>query len=516
MSTGNKKYVVYTICDDKYIEPCTTMLYSFLLNNRWFDGDIVVMYDNLKKENFEKIKKIDNNIKIVKLPVDKYKTIFENTNGIVAKGLQKAFFKYEVFKKQNYDIIIWLDSDMIIKENIETVFLFDDYDFVWCEDKQHIGKKNYFNTGFFAFRNCDFVKDGSFYSDLFSFTENLNRESFKNEVSYYGLYADQDVLNERVKHFFKKIKIEDCLKYNFPQQIVEQNLINNSKTIHYCGGGKPWDGSFDNKTHEYYYFYNEMKYKSKEVAIFGFNHKKTNYVVHNDNINTPLQVGKARDINNVVCPLTDCMLKNIGEKNRFYLETTGIYWIWKNVNTPIKGHEHYRRRWNLNEEEIKEVLTKNDIILPIRYDLGITIRNHYASSHSLIDIISMEYVIKKLHPEYAEDWNNIIANNNLFYYANCFIAKNEDYNKMCEFIFGVLNEFAFVWNFKIENDIKNHVLIFSEHKCPPDHVREGMSFVDYQMEIMAFMFERLINLYVAHNFKNVYETELIQMEVCGA
>ena len=87
---------------------------------------------------------------------------------------------------------------------------------------------------------------------------------------------------------------------------------------------------------------------------------------------------------------------------------------------------------------------------------------------------------------------------------------------MPEFLFTVLNEFFYVWHLSNDDMVKEHVILFSKKTLPPDHNREGMKWYEYQMEVAAFLCERLINLYVAHNFKNVYESEIVQMEVCGA
>ena len=55
MNTGSKKIAFCTISDNSYYEPCSVMIYSFLKNNNWYDGDIIVFYDDLTEENKSKI-----------------------------------------------------------------------------------------------------------------------------------------------------------------------------------------------------------------------------------------------------------------------------------------------------------------------------------------------------------------------------------------------------------------------------------------------------------------------------
>ena len=70
----------------------------------------------------------------------------------------------------------------------------------------------------------------------------------------------------------------------------------------------------------------------KKIRIFVCCHKP--YDGYSDEVYTPLHVGRA------ISTCTDEMKNmigddtgdNISEKNPYYSEATGIYWIWKNVH----------------------------------------------------------------------------------------------------------------------------------------------------------------------------------------
>ena len=98
---------------------------------------------------------------------------------------------------------------------------------------------------------------------------------------------------------------------------------------------------------------------------------------------TPIQVGA--EINEELPYLKDNTGDNISKKNKNYCELTALYWIWKNTSEDIVGLTHYRRfffknilsKQLLKIKDIEKILTRNDIILPNKVHLDITIEEHY-------------------------------------------------------------------------------------------------------------------------------------------
>lgn len=257
MTAKEEKYALYTICDDKFIDPTSVMLFSFLSNNKWFNGDIVILYDVLSHKNKVKLKAIYENIIFNSINEKLYESLMNGVKGVTAPSLLKCYYKYELFNEQKYDVIMWVDSDIVFQDSIEELFNDDNVDFCWCEDKSFLGKEIYFNTGFFFFRNIENVKNNSFYNDVFEFTENIKTAYFTNENTQQGLYADQDIFNEKVPLYFKNIKNAPALIYNFPQQVERVDLFKNAKIIHYCGGDKPFSEKINKMflSHSLWYYY---------------------------------------------------------------------------------------------------------------------------------------------------------------------------------------------------------------------------------------------------------------------
>lgn len=189
--------------------------------------------------------------------------------------------------------------------------------------------------------------------------------------------------------------------------------------------------------------------KDKDVKIFMLCHKNVDYGFLDNKYVTPIECG-ADIIDNNVCELKDNTGDNISRYNQFFTEDTGIYWIWKNVkNAKYKGQVQYRRRFSMLNEEIDfgSIFSQHDAIIAEPMDLpdlymvpGLTLESQYLIAHNIDDILLMEEIIKELYPEYTESYDKYVKNGRMILYSNGFILKSEDYDKYCEQLFTILNE----------------------------------------------------------------------------
>ena len=114
--------------------------------------------------------------------------------------------------------------------------------------------------------------------------------------------------------------------------------------------------------------------KNQQTAIYVMTHKA--FTPPPDPLYIPLHVGRAaassysRDEKS--SPLSFCVGDNTGdhisEKNCYYSELTGMYWVWKNSHAKVVGTCHYRR-YLLNEQgklfteaQILSLLQQYDVI----------------------------------------------------------------------------------------------------------------------------------------------------------
>ena len=239
--------------------------------------------------------------------------------------------------------------------------------------------------------------------------------------------------------------------------------------------------------------------KSDELQLYCFTHKVPSYGLVDDEYHTPIHVGKSLHPEQEVCAIGDNTGDNISNQNDLMRELTGMYWVWKNVkDVKYVGTEHYRRKWSLEPTEILEQLKTKSIILPEPIGFGNTsMKSHYTSCHSYVDICTIEFLLAKYAPEYVQ-----YLNYNSFFPANCFITTKENYDKACQFVFHFLDQFISTFSLDDNQQLHNHVQMYSSQLCPPDWSANGADWKKYQSGICAFLGERLFSIYNLHNFGN--------------
>ena len=205
---------------------------------------------------------------------------------------------------------------------------------------------------------------------------------------------------------------------------------------------------------------------------------------------------------------------NISELNWFYVELTGDYWVWKNgEKSDIVGMEHYRRHFNLSMDEVEKILSENDIIaFPLI--LGATVEQQYGACHGIADLKCAEAVVKELHPDYADDWDKYIKTENKLYTCNSYITTWDKSMDYYNFLFPILEEVRKrqgYTDYEISKEKKIEELTGKKVPAEDEKERIGDAF-DYQTRIAGLLSERLFTLYIRHNFKNIHDCVLTDIQ----
>lgn len=217
------------------------------------------------------------------------------------------------------------------------------------------------------------------------------------------------------------------------------------------------------------------------IRIYTMTHKK--FEVPKDTMYVPLQVGRATHED--LGYLGDNTGDNISEKNCYYSELTGIYWIWKNVqDLDYVGVCHYRR-YLINEQgkvftkqELLQILQKVDVITTKRVKLRMPYYEGYKKVHHIENLDATGAVIKELYPDYYPMFERLVHGDET-YFGNIMIAKKEVFDAYAK------------WLFTIFAEVEKRVNIDS--------------YDDYHKRVFGFISEILLLVWVRVNKLSVYE-----------
>lgn len=202
-----------------------------------------------------------------------------------------------------------------------------------------------------------------------------------------------------------------------------------------------------------------------------------------DPIYLPLQVGRALHDNYGY--LGDDTGDNISNKNPYYSELTGLYWIWKNdMDSDYLGLCHYRRYFLNNSGELMTSSDYMDIFS--RYDVMVAkprvgaydYRTIYGRSHDIRNLELTGDVIQELCPEYYETFQSVISDCHC-YVGNLFAAPKTLFHAYCEWLFAIF--------FALEPRI------------------DVSGYDDYHKRVFGFLSEQLLIVWIKYNRLSCYE-----------
>ena len=169
----------------------------------------------------------------------------------------------------------------------------------------------------------------------------------------------------------------------------------------------------------------------------------------------PVQVGAALADNFGIT--SDNTGDNISEKNPYYCELTGLYWMWQNVDADYYGLVHYRRYFA--KRGPKRLFARNkfacvpaaadyeklliggcDIILPSKRHYYIeNLYSHYAHTHYGEHLDITRGIIEDKCPEYAEAFDKVMKQRSGHMF-NMMIMEKHPFKAYCGWLFDILAE----------------------------------------------------------------------------
>lgn len=218
------------------------------------------------------------------------------------------------------------------------------------------------------------------------------------------------------------------------------------------------------------------------VSIFTITHVP--FTPPNDPVYIPLQVGRIDHPDYGY--LGDDTGDNISDKNAYYSELTGLYWIWKNkADSDYLGLCHYRRYFLntdgelMKESEYEAILSEYDVMISQSRLGEYDYKTIYGRSHDIRNLELTGEVIRELCPDYSATFEEVIADNHC-YVGNLFVAPKELFCAYCEWLFSIF--------FAMESRI------------------DTSGYDDYHKRLFGFLSEQLLIVWIKHNHLTYYET----------
>lgn len=190
----------------------------------------------------------------------------------------------------------------------------------------------------------------------------------------------------------------------------------------------------------------------KKIFIGIAGHKK--YKMPTDYPYIPIQVG-AKGKPTIKGFLRDDIGDNISDLNSNFSELTGLYYIWKNIDSEYKGLVHYRRYFKrsylktilkpsedfnriLKKKDFEKIFSKSNVILPKKRKYYIeTNYSHYVNAHSAEALIYSKKIIEENYPEYLVSFEHVMKSRSAHMF-NMFIMKSEFFDEYCSWLFSIL------------------------------------------------------------------------------
>ena len=175
----------------------------------------------------------------------------------------------------------------------------------------------------------------------------------------------------------------------------------------------------------------------------------------------PMQVGKAVS-NFDFGYVNDDTGDNISEKNQYYSEQSGVYWVWKNLKDshpeyvgfchyrklPYFAKDHvvaefyttlhkYRKSGSLELDNIRPYLIGADCVCIKPLEFNDTVEKIYKSCHIAEDFDVLHNLIKEKYSQYLEAFEYILCRRKMMFPYNIYIMRWDLFDEYCNFIFSV-------------------------------------------------------------------------------
>ncbi|MCM3029812.1 glycosyltransferase family 8 protein [Niallia sp. MER 6] len=292
---NNKDISVFSVANNKYIQPLAVMLYSLVENSSVERINIYIIDSNLTEENKKKLNKTFEkllHVKINYLIVDDNDFLEFPISRHITKEAYYRLVIPELLKNHEIDKIIYLDCDLLVLKDLNELISIDlennalgavrdlgGYD--RYIELGMLNPKQYFNSGVMVL-NLKYWRENLITEKVIEYIRN-NKEKLT--------YHDQDALNAVLHNSSKLVDIKWNVQSSMFTRNIPDDLSTNIKEalsspgiIHFTGYYKPWLLESNHPYKKFYYEYLSKTawkgYKPK-ITLLGFLKKIKAFIKNN-------------------------------------------------------------------------------------------------------------------------------------------------------------------------------------------------------------------------------------------
>jgi len=267
MNYTNTNIQLATVTDKSFFQGTLVMLNSFLYHNQWFDGNILIIEDDLD-DFMKEVLSLFPKVEFIEISerLKERLDLFEKVLPHYALAIRK-FYILETFRLDTTDQLLYLDSDMLCLNNIKSLLSINNCGLVAAPDKSYyLGEQREEKT-FVSYPMTEQL-EGETYLDCFNsgmllvnYTKlkpNVYDDilSFLSPMKYAEVktgHGDQYLLNRFFKSDYHKVSAAYNYMLHCEKAIYGSTgiLPSEASLLHYVKSTKPWMSNSDETSFSY-------------------------------------------------------------------------------------------------------------------------------------------------------------------------------------------------------------------------------------------------------------------------
>jgi lipopolysaccharide biosynthesis glycosyltransferase len=254
-----KSYCLCTVSDRRFLPGTLVLLHSFLQHNSWYKGDIVVFSEELTAADFQDFTFLEN-LRVEAIAPEVHQRTEQLAEAYERfRGRKGQFYSLEAFRLYDYDRVLFLDSDLLIRKSFKSLFKQKGELLVVADGFYYLGKYRDPRT-YHKVSKEEATKMEEVWTDTFSsgmmmidkkaltptdYQAMVNRIDIDHFREIISSHSDQMVINQHFRGRYSLVSAAYNYRFFIREQIerLDQVTYDEVAAVHYTAKKKPWEPS---------------------------------------------------------------------------------------------------------------------------------------------------------------------------------------------------------------------------------------------------------------------------------